>query len=51
LHLWANSEADGNHDTSTPSKLPNNENNDMNKLEKVCILCIKKGGEGGNILT
>lgn len=35
LHLWANSEADGNHDTSTPSKLPNNENNDMNKLEKL----------------
>ncbi|KAK4513454.1 uncharacterized protein ATC70_005455 [Mucor velutinosus] len=35
LHIWRGCEADGNHDTSTPSKLPNHEDNDMNKLEKL----------------
>ncbi|CEP14473.1 hypothetical protein [Parasitella parasitica] len=35
LHLWPDCEADGNHDTSTPSKLSNIDDNDMNKLEKL----------------
>ncbi|GAN11171.1 phosphatidylinositol 3-kinase [Mucor ambiguus] len=35
LHIWRDCEADGNHDTSTPSKLSNHEDNDMNKLEKL----------------
>ncbi|KAI7904394.1 kinase-like domain-containing protein [Cokeromyces recurvatus] len=34
LYLWANCEADGNHNTSTPSKLKKNDN-EMDKLEKL----------------
>lgn len=35
LHLWPNQEADGQQDTTTPSKIKNGDNDDMNKLEKV----------------
>ncbi|KAI7891262.1 kinase-like domain-containing protein [Mucor mucedo] len=35
LYLWPDCEADGNHETTTPSKLKHNDDNDMNKLEKL----------------
>lgn len=35
LHVWPDCEADGNHDTTTPSKLKDHQENDMDKLEKV----------------
>lgn len=35
LNIWSDVEADGNHDTTTPSKLKKNNDNDMDKLEKL----------------
>lgn len=35
LNIWPDVEADGNHDTTTPSKVKGQNDNDMNKLEKV----------------
>jgi hypothetical protein len=35
LYVWPDCEADGNHDSKTPSKIKNNDDNEMNKLEKV----------------
>ncbi|OBZ85899.1 Phosphatidylinositol 3-kinase catalytic subunit type 3 [Choanephora cucurbitarum] len=35
LHLWRDCEADGSHDTTTPSKAKHDHDQDMNKLEKL----------------
>ncbi|KAG0768538.1 hypothetical protein G6F57_004034 [Rhizopus arrhizus] len=35
LHVWPDVEADGKQDTTTPSKIKNKQDNDMNKLEKL----------------
>ncbi|RCH78648.1 Phosphatidylinositol (PI) 3-kinase, partial [Rhizopus stolonifer] len=35
LHLWPDCEADGSRDTTTPSKIKQDQDSDMNKLEKL----------------
>lgn len=42
LHVWPDVEADGKQGTTTPSKIKNKQDNDMNKLEKVFFLTNKK---------